>query len=107
MKTKLLLFPQKIARTTNERQTITFDIFIRTKERDGSWGAWQREQMTERMWPIEAVRNIVQKLPGCTLEGIFDDNFLPVTNEEPGLAYVVLKKHKRQSSVSRLTSAAF
>ncbi len=75
-----------------KNQTITFDIFVRTRQGGGSWGEWRREQMTERMWPIEDVRAIVAKLSGCTLEGVFDDNFSPVTKEEPGLAYFVLRK---------------
>ncbi len=75
-----------------DQKTITFDIFIRTCQPDGNWGSWHREQMKERMWRLKEVRDIVDSLPDCTLEAIFDDNFSPVGQQEPGLAYFVLKR---------------
>ena len=75
-----------------DQKTITFDIFIRTRQSDGSWGPWRREQMHERMWHFKEVYDIADALHGCTVEGVFDDNFSPVKQQEPGLAYFLLKK---------------
>jgi SAM-dependent methyltransferase len=75
-----------------DQRTITFDIFIRTRQSDGNWGHWQREQMKERMWHLKEVHDIASSLPNCTIEAVFDDSFSPITHQEPGLAYFLLKK---------------
>lgn len=77
-----------------EKQQITFDIFIRTKDRNGEWLPWEREQMTERMWSLNEVRDIVKKLDSVESQGIYKDDFalLKEGEAEPGLAYFVLKK---------------
>lgn len=77
-----------------DQRLITFDIFIRIRHKDGSWGEWRHEQMKERMWRLEEIQNIVRVLPDCHVEAIFDDNFSPIKpKQEPGLAYFVLRKN--------------
>lgn len=77
-----------------KNQRITFDIFIRVRDKDGEWLTWEREQMTERMWSLDEVGAVVRKLKGVKLLGVYRDDFAPLgsSKEEPGLAYLVLKK---------------
>lgn len=77
-----------------EKGLITFDIFIRVKDRGGEWLPWEREQMTERMWGLSEVKEIVQKLTGVSLVGIYGDDFVQLTDvsAEPGLAYLLLQR---------------
>ncbi len=86
---------QRISRRAANSTTniIELDIFIRTRQIDGAWGAWRREQMTERMWSLEEVKDVIATLGDCQLETIYGDTFSEVeVGEEPGLAYFVLKK---------------
>lgn len=73
---------------------ITFDIFIRTKDRDGEWLSWEREQMTERMWNLGEAQEIVEKVDDTDILGIYRDDFTKMTanSHEPGLAYFVLRR---------------
>lgn len=77
-----------------EKSRITFDIFIRIKDKNGAWLPWEREQMTERMWGLSEVRDIVKKLANIQLEGVYSDDFTQIHNDspEPGLAYFVVRK---------------
>lgn len=73
---------------------IDFDVFIRLRDADGGWSAWQRESMTEKMWVLQDVLNVVSQLDGLSVEGIYGDDFRRIDpqNEEPNLAYFVLRK---------------
>ncbi|WKZ30242.1 MAG: class I SAM-dependent methyltransferase [Candidatus Dojkabacteria bacterium] len=72
---------------------IVFDIFIRTKEENGKWAQWEREQMKEKMWLLNEVRDIVYSLKGIDLIGIYNDQYLPYKEGESiQLAKFVLKK---------------
>lgn len=72
---------------------ITFDIFIRVKDKDGAWLPWEREQMTERMWRLQDVKRVVERLENTTVDGIFGDDYTPVRGtREPGLTYFILSK---------------
>ncbi len=73
---------------------IDFDVYIRTRDADGAWAAWQRESMRERMWHLHEVHDIVANLPSIKLHAIYGDDFrkLQATDEEPGLAYLVIEK---------------
>jgi len=79
-----------------EKQQITFDIFIRIKDRSGEWLPWEREQITERMWSLNEVRDIVEQLDNVESLGVYKDDFalLKESETEPGLAYTVLKRVK-------------
>lgn len=77
----------------HDTNLITFDRFIRLKQNNGLWGDWLREQMIDRMWSLKEIQAIVKQLKHCTLEGIYDDDFLPVkSSSEPSMVYFVLKK---------------
>lgn len=73
---------------------ITFDIFIRVKDKNGEWLPWEREQMTERVWDLADIKSAVEKLDEFSLEGIYGDDFTLLSDNslEPRLAYFVLKK---------------
>lgn len=77
-----------------KKSLITFDIFIRTKNKNGKWLLWKREQMTERMWSLDEVIDVVDSLTGVNKMRIYSDNFtlLKKNKSEPGLAYFVLRK---------------
>lgn len=76
-----------------DQKIIMFDLFIRVKQPDGTWGEWRREQMKERMWSLDEVHDIVATLQGGELDAIYGDTFSKLKEgEEPGLAYVVIKK---------------
>lgn len=76
-----------------KRERITFDIFIRIKDKDGVWLAWEREQMTERTWRLSEVKRVVTRLEHASLDGIFGDDYTPVKGaREPGLTYFILTK---------------
>ncbi len=76
-----------------KRGLITFDIFIRVKDKDGAWLAWEREQMTERMWRLTEVKRVVKRLENTTVDGILGDDYTPVKGtREPGLTYFILSK---------------
>lgn len=78
----------------HKNSKITFDIYIRIKDKNGEWLTWEREQMTERIWDLQDVRNTVNHLKGVSLEGIYADDFTLLKDKslEPGLAYFVLRK---------------
>lgn len=79
-----------------EKGQITFDIFIRVKDRSGEWLPWEREQMSERMWSLSEIKEIVKGLKLAELVNIYNDNFIMYKDDhvEPGLAYLVLRKNK-------------
>lgn len=71
---------------------LTIDFFMRMKHK-GVWGEWRREQATERMWSVDEIVSIIEKLKNTRLEAIYDDNFQKMApGEKPGLAYFVLVK---------------
>lgn len=76
------------------KKQITFDIYIRVKDQHGQWQSWEREQMTERMWRLEEVKHIIDKLEEIKIVNIYRDDFsfLSPTDPEPNLAYFVLRK---------------
>lgn len=69
-----------------EKQQITFDIFIRIKDKNGEWLPLEREQMMERMWSLKEVRSIVEQLDNIESLGIYKDDFavLKEGESEPG-----------------------
>lgn len=75
-------------------QQITFDIFIRVKDQHNHWLAWEREQMTERMWALDEVKQIVSQVGSAKIINIYRDDFsiLDPSDPEPNLAYFVLQK---------------
>lgn len=77
-----------------KHKLIDFDVFIRVRDADGAWAAWQRESMRERMWLLREVADVIKDLPNAKLKAIYGDDFreLGDTNEEPGLAYFVLER---------------
>ncbi len=76
-----------------QRDLITFDIFIRVKDKSGIWLPWEREQMTERMWRLSEVKRVVTRLEHASLDGIFSDDYTPVkATREPGLTYFIITK---------------
>jgi hypothetical protein len=79
-----------------DKQQITFDIFIRVKDKNGEWLPWEREQMTERMWSLTEIKTTINKLKGVELLDIYKDDFavLKQGETEPGLAYIILKRVK-------------
>lgn len=85
----------RVSTLNNQDKLLDLDIFIRTKQNTGLWGDWYREQMRERMWSLEEVKEVVASLKNCGLETIYGDDFSPIKDgEEPGLAYFVITKHK-------------
>jgi len=77
------------------KNQITFDIYIRIKDKNGEWLPWEREQMTEKIWNLDDVRKVVNGLKDVSVEGVYGDDFTTLKNGslEPGLAYFVLKKN--------------
>ncbi|OGG27449.1 hypothetical protein A3A64_00320 [Candidatus Gottesmanbacteria bacterium RIFCSPLOWO2_01_FULL_48_11] len=76
-----------------KKDLITFDIFIRVKDKDGAWLPWEREQMTERMWRLSEIKRVVERLESITIEATLGDDYTPVKGtREPGLTYFVLSK---------------
>lgn len=78
----------------HSKNTISFDVYIRTRDIDGAWSAWRRESMTEKMWHLSDVLSVIQGLKNTTLEAVYRDDFKKINtgHEEPNLAYIVLKK---------------
>jgi len=72
---------------------IHFDVFIRVRDIDGAWSPWQRESLTERMWHLKEVLDVVTKLPNTLVEAVYGDDFRKIdpATEEPNLAYIVLR----------------
>lgn len=79
-----------------DKQQITFDIFIRVKDKSGEWLPWEREQMTEHMWSLKDIETVIKKLSAVELLGIYKDDFavMKAGEPEPGLAYIILKRLK-------------
>lgn len=77
-----------------QQNTIKFDIFIRIKDKNGQWLSWEREQMKEKMWSLQEIKDVIDNLQGIELLNIFSDDFTILNNNspEPGLAYFVLRK---------------
>lgn len=76
-----------------DRNAIRFDIFIRTRSARNIWGEWRREQMQERMWGFDEVKEIAGSLDNGQLESVYGDDFsLAKNGEKPGLAYFVIKR---------------
>lgn len=76
-----------------KKDLITFDIFIRIKDKDGIWLPWEREQMTERMWRLSEVKRIVSRVENACVDEILGDDYTPVKGtREPGLTYFILTK---------------
>ena len=78
----------------HKNRTITFDVYIRTRDVDGAWTEWQRESMTEKMWRLSEVISTVKDISETRLEATYRDDFreINVNEEEPNLAYLVLRK---------------
>lgn len=76
------------------KDTISFDVYIRTRDADGAWAPWQRESMRERMWHLPEVKAVVKGLAGAKLKAVYGDDFreLRKADAEPNLAYFVLQK---------------
>lgn len=76
-----------------KQDIITFDIFIRVKDKDGAWLPWEREQMTERMWRLSEVKQVVERLENASVDGLLGDDYTPIKGtREPGLTYFILSK---------------
>ncbi|MFC1647111.1 methyltransferase domain-containing protein [Patescibacteria group bacterium] len=77
-----------------KKNQITFDIFIRIRDKDKKWMPWEREQMTEKMWRLDEIKNVVNNINEIEIKGIYGDDFKLLKNDsdEPGLAYFVIKK---------------
>ena len=76
-----------------KKARITFDIFIRIKDKDGAWLPWEREQMTERTWRLSEVKRVMTRLKKASLDGILGDDYTPIRGtREPGLTYFILTK---------------
>jgi hypothetical protein len=78
----------------HQKKLINFDVYIRTRDIGGGWSPWYRESMTERMWTLAEVSEVVNSIDGITLEAIYREDFrtLSIDDEEPTLAYFVLRK---------------
>ncbi len=80
----------------NNKEIITFDIFIRVKTKTGRWDKWNRETFTEKKWRLGNVKKLFEIIKDKgELINVYDNNFNKITlksKNEPSLVYFVLKK---------------
>lgn len=75
-------------------QLINFDVFIRVRDVDGAWSQWQRESMSEKMWELPKVLEVVKTISEVEVKTVYGDDFRRINpaTEQPNLAYIVLRK---------------
>jgi trans-aconitate methyltransferase len=73
---------------------ISFDIFIREKDKMNKWQPWKRGFMIEKMWEKKEILELINRLDNHEIIGCYNENFekISLRSKEPLVYYFILKK---------------